>query len=289
MACGVLSAALVARGLAQQPPQLTFQSRTDLVPVYVAVRAGQDIVSGLRASDFTLTDRKVPQTIQVVSSEAVPIDVTLVVDTSRSVHNSLSAFRSDVLTIVGLLKPTEQVRLITFDTEVRQPLAMQPPSGRPPVSEIQLGDTTSLVDAMTFALARERRPERRHLVFVFTDGCDTSSMLDYGALPEIVSRTDALLHIALVRPAPPAVLSAPALAALSTAASRTGGSLYPPGSDEGIVSAFLRAINDFRGSYVLYFTPTNVQGPGWHEISVKVLKPGNYTVKARAGYFAREH
>jgi VWFA-related protein len=267
----------------------TFRGGTNIVPVYVAVRAGQSIVGGLGASDFKLTDRGIEQKIEIVSAEAVPIDVTLVVDTSQSVTSNLPAFRSDVRTIVGMLKPAEQIRLMTFDTEVRQVLSMQAPSGRPPVNEIRLGDTTALVDAMTFALARERRTERRHLVFVFTDGVDTSSVLDYASLPEIVARTDALLHIALVRPAPPTVLPPAALAALSSAASRTGGSLYPPGHDEGIVAAFDRAINDFRASYVLYFTPTDVPGAGWHDIKVQLQRQGNYDVKARAGYFAREN
>jgi VWFA-related protein len=235
-----------------------------------------------------LTDRGVPQTVEVASTDAVPIDVTLVVDTSRSVINSLPLFRSEVQSIVAALQPNEQIRLITFDTEVRQILAMQPPSDRPPVQQITLGDTTSLADALGLALARARRPDRRHLVFVFTDGYDTASMLGYGALPEIASHTDSLVHIALVRPSGADLPSVGAIGALATAAARTGGSLYPPTqNDGGIVAAFQRAIDDFRHSYVLFFTPTGVEGPGWHELSVKVNKPGGYDVRAREGYFGR--
>lgn len=265
-----------------------FRANTDLVPVYVSVRAGNDIVGSLSSSDFALADRGVAQTVEMASSDAVPIDVTLVVDTSRSVINSLPLFRTEVQAIVAELQPNEQIRLITFDTEVRQILAMQPSSSRPPVQQIQLGDTTSLADALVFALARARRPERRHLVFVFTDGYDTSSILGYGALPELASHTDSIVHIALVRPSGFDVPSVSAVGALAAAASRTGGSLYPPSQNEGgIVAAFKRAIDDFRHSYVLFFTPTDVPGPGWHDISVKVQKPGNFSVRAREGYFGR--
>jgi VWFA-related protein len=281
----VLAAATSAAPGAQSP---LFRANTDLVPVYVSVRAGNGTVGALQSSDFTVTDRGVAQTVEVASSDAVPIDVTLVVDTSRSVINSLPLFRAEVQTIVGQLQPNEQIRLITFDTEVRQILAMQPPSERPPVQQIQLGDTTSLADALVIALARARRPDRRHLVFAFTDGYDTSSILGYGALPELASHTDSIVHIALVKPSGSDLPSVGAIGALAAAATRTGGSLYPPSENVGgLVAAFQRAIDDFRHSYVLFFTPTGVPGPGWHDISVKVLKQGDFDVRAREGYFGK--
>lgn len=265
-----------------------FRVNSNAVWVNVSVREGRSTVDGLQSSDFALTDRGVAQKAEIVSSEAVPIDVTLVVDTSRSVVNSLPLFRAEVQAIVGLLQPNEQVRLVTFDTEVRQILAMQAPGARPPVHQLQLGESTSLADALVLALARALRPSRRHLVFVFTDGYDTSSMLGYGALAELASHTESIVHIALVKPSGSEMPSQAALAALGAAATRTGGSMYPPTQNEGgIVAAFQRAIDDFRHSYVLFFTPTDVPGGGWHELSVKVLKRGDFDVRARAGYFGR--
>ena len=282
------SAAAPAAKNPQNPQNPLYRANTDLVPVYVSVRGGGGTVGALQSSDFELTDRGVVQTVTVVSSDAVPIDVTLVVDTSRSVINSLPLFRSEVQAIVGQLQPDEQIRLITFDTEVRQILPMQAPSERPPVQQIQLGDTTSLADALVLALARARRSDRRHLVFVFTDGYDTASILGYGALPELASHTDSIIHIALVRPSGSDLPSVGAIGALTAAAARTGGSLYQPTQNlGGIVSAFQRAIEDFRHSYVLAFMPTGVPGPGWHDISVRVMKQGNYDIRAREGYFGR--
>jgi VWFA-related protein len=265
-----------------------FSLNADLVWVYVSVREARSTIGGLQSSDFQLTDRGVPQKVEIAASDAVPIDVTLLVDTSGSVINSLPQFRADVRTIIEGLQPNEQIRLITFDTEVRQLTRMVPPSPDMPIQEIRLGDTTSLADALVIALARNHRPKRRHLVFVFTDGYDTSSVLGYAALPDIASRTDSIVHIALVRPSGSDLPSREALAALEAAAVRTGGSLYPPAlKDEGIVTAFQRAIDDFRHSYVLFFTPSGVAGPGWHDISVRVEKSGSFQVRAREGYFGR--
>ena len=285
---GTVAALLAALSAATGAQNPRFSASTDVVPVYVSVRTGGGTVGALQSSDFAITDRGVAQTVEMSLSDAVPIDVTLVVDTSRSVINSLPLFRTEVQSIVGQLQQNEQIRLITFDTEVRQILAMQSPSERPPVQQIQLGDTTSLADALVFALARAHRSDRRHLIFVFTDGYDTSSIVGYGALAEIASHTHSIVHIALVRPSGTDLPSVTAIGALASAAARTGGRLYSPTQTQGgLVAAFQQAIDDFRHSYVLFFTPNGVPGPGWHDLSVKVTKQGSFEVRAREGYFGR--
>jgi hypothetical protein len=44
-------------------------------------------------------------------------------------------------------------------------------------------------------------------------------------------------------------------------------------------------LNAFRTSYVIQYTPSNVAGPGWHELDVRVTRPARATVRARKGYF----
>jgi VWFA-related protein len=270
----------------QDPQRPTFRAVSDLVPVPVSVRQGQDFVSGLGAADFELYDNGVRQQIATVSPATFAIDVTLVVDTSGSVIRSLDRFKADVREIAGTLRPTDDVQLLTFDTSVREVVPMQAASKRLAVESITSGDMTSLLDAMMFALARASRPERRHLVFVFTDGYDNTSLMGYGAIPELAGRTDAVLYIALVR-----VTGAPdewpnsSFDALARAAARTGGALSPPSeTTHDVVVSFKKALESFRHSYTLYYVPTNVPKDGWHDISVKVAKPGTFTIQARQGY-----
>jgi hypothetical protein len=287
VAMGLAVALPLSPGRAAQVQTPTFRSSTDIVPVYVSVRSGGSFVQGLEVKDFELSDNGVTQEVDNVSSDAVPIDVTLVVDTSSSVINSLTAFRADVGRITELLRPEEQMRLITFDSDVREILPMQPPPKKPPVSEIRLGDATSLNDGLLFALARDRRADRRHLVFVFTDGYDTFSVLDYGALPEIASRADALLHVVLVRPnVVPDARSSRDFALITEAAVRTGGAIYQSSGRNDIVASFQEAIEAFRRSYVVVFAPKDKK-EGWHALTVKVVKSGDYDVRARQGYYPR--
>ena len=48
---------------------------------------------------------------------------------------------------------------------------------------------------------------------------------------------------------------------------------------------FKRAFDDFRSSYLLRYTPRDVSPEGWHDLEVKLLRPGRFTVRARKGYF----
>jgi VWFA-related protein len=287
---GIAMLAVVAVQSAQGDQRPTFRTVSELVPVPVAVRRGEDFVSGLTVADFELYDNGVRQSIGAVSTTTLGLDVTLVVDTSGSVVGSLDRFRSDVKEIAGMLRPDDQVQLVTFDTNVRAAVPMQPASRRLPVDRITTGDLTSLVDAITFALARTSRPDRRHLVFVFSDGYDNASVMGYGAIPELAARTDAVLYIALVRVSgAPDEWPNPAFEALSRAATRTGGTLSPPAeSTRGVVPAFKAALEAHRHSYTLYYTPTNVDRGGWHDIVVKIPRSGLYEVQSRQGYSAEK-
>ena len=280
-----LPALFLAAALVQQP-QPTFRAVSDVVAVQVSVHTARTVVKGLTASDFVLTDNGVAQEITAVAADKVSTDVTLVVDTSGSVIRSIDRFKTDVRRMADELRPDEQMRVITFDTNIREVRPMQPVSKRVPVDAIRSGGMTSLLDAMGMALARAPRPDRRHLVFVFTDGIDNASLLGYRAMPALAGRTDAVLHIVLVKlTGVPGEYPSPASRALEAAAARTGGALYPPNeAPADVVAAFKLAVEAFRHGYVLYYTPKGVARPGWHDINVRVTKPGAYEVQARQGY-----
>jgi len=61
--------------------QPVFRARTDSVAISASVKRGNDPVANLSASDFRVTDNGVPQSIEAVTIESVPLDVTLFMDT----------------------------------------------------------------------------------------------------------------------------------------------------------------------------------------------------------------
>jgi hypothetical protein len=79
--------------------------------------------------------------------------------------------------------------------------------------------------------------------------------------------------------------------ALDEVAEATGGLRHTPAdsvTEPGgtFVTDFKRIFDEFRRSYVLRFTPTDIATRGWHELTVGVRLKGNYKVRARRGYFS---
>lgn len=285
-------AALVAPPAAQ--PQSTFRSGTTVVSVNVSVKAGNVPVPGLGATDFALKDNGVPQTIDAVVVEAVPIDVTLVLDTSGSAAGAIRRLLADVQTIAGRLRAADRFRLLTIDTYVHQLLPMQPAGRQVWPSRMPYNGASAVHDALVAGLLTPVDVDRRHLVVAMTDGVDTTSTLDADAVRRVAGRTDAVLHIvALSGHAAPSPVPAnwlprrdADLEILQEAARRTGGELYPAGQlGADVVGAFDRVFEDFRSSYVLRYTPARVNARGWHELEVKTTRSGRFTIRARKGYF----
>jgi hypothetical protein len=52
-----------------------------------------------------------------------------------------------------------------------------------------------------------------------------------------------------------------------------------------LTAAFRRAVDQFRSSYVLHFTPTGVERAGFHTLEVTIKGRPRLTVTARRGYF----
>jgi hypothetical protein len=66
--------------------------------------------------------------------------------------------------------------------------------------------------------------------------------------------------------------------------SQTGGRVLETESYRDLPAVFAQSLAEFRGRYVLTYSPTAVDSAGWHQIEVKV-KNRRASVKARPGYF----
>ena len=84
----------------------------------------------------------------------------------------------------------------------------------------------------------------------------------------------------------PGQLQSGPIRVLAQLAEDTGGLVIPvrqPALD--LTGTFRRALDEFRSSYVLYFTPRGVERKGLHTLEVKVRRSDSPTVRARRTYF----
>jgi Ca-activated chloride channel homolog len=300
-----LVVAVMAASLAGQAPQSgneqapVFRASADVVSVDAAVQRDRRPLVGLKPADFELLDNGVSQEISDVSYERLPIDVTLLLDVSASVTGStLDELGRALRQVRADLLPADRLRLLIFNMSVRRLVDFSQPSSNidQALASVRGAGSSAVFDSLAVALSSFDAPGRRRLVVLFSDGQDSSSISDVETLLEVVKRSTPTVAIILGSPNPerPASIlrtsssvSSSSVGALSDRiAAETGGIVAPLKPGENLTSKFRRMLQEFRSSYVLYFTPRGVERTGTHTLEVRVKRPG-VDVRARRGYVWR--
>jgi hypothetical protein len=261
------------------------------VSVNVSVKQGRRPVENLTAGDFALTDNGVAQTVDALAMERVPIDLTLVMmryeaPVSGDNHDAYARALTSASNVRRSLLPDDRLRAVLVDHEIRGGLVGNQESLWLREMEIQRDLGVSVIDGLFYAMAWPVEPDRRHLVVAFTEGSDRHSVLERETIPRLVAHSDSVLHVVLRNPARAragsiAVDLETTRAMVSEAARRTGGTVR---TATDLSQDFEAILEDFRTSYVLRYAPRGVPAPGWHEIRVRVTRPGRFEVRARKGY-----
>lgn len=300
-------------GPAQVPPQNqspsqappVFAARVDNVYVDAFVSHRRESVTGLIASDFELRDNGVEQSVELLSTEALPLLAVLAFDTSGSLFGKrLEALKEAGRVFLGSLRREDEVSLFTFagETQWRVPPTTDKARVSRELEGLETGGATSVVDALYAALVLPRT-RARTLVLLFTDGEDNMSFLDFRQMRLVAERSNALIHVVgLRRPededlAPVLDLAGRMLPAAGTpslewahtfglrqVAEASGGRYWEAESPARLKTAFSAIAETMAQRYVLSYEPQGVKRPGWHEIELRLrTRPGE--VHARRGYW----
>jgi Ca-activated chloride channel family protein len=265
---------------AQQPP--TFSTATEAVRVDVLVTEGDRPVLGLTPADFEVRDNGVLQEVSFVSTETLPLNVILALDTSASVSGEpLRHLQAAGRTLLERLQPEDRAALVTFSHEValRQPLTREVERVRGELALLKPRGETAVIDGSYAAVVLADADVGRDLVIVFSDGVDTASWLPADRVLDAARRSDVVVYGVSLRGA-----ERPEF--LRELSRLTGGSLLEVDSTRDLGDAFVRLLQEFRQRYLLSYAPRGVSPDGWHELSVAV-KRRRATVAARVGYGAR--
>lgn len=277
---GGIVAILLTVNIRQQP---RFRAVADGVWVEVAVFDRNRPVAGLNKDAFEVRDNGVLQVIDSLSLGAVPVDVTVLVDSSASVIARLGSFQNAVTDITQRLGGDDRWRLLQFSNHPW----LSSPFTASPLGHISIdgrGGRTALADALLAAIVHSPSAGRRHLVAVMTDGAENVSTIGLDLVDEYVSRADALIDVALVKGD---LIPARAKDALEKVVNSTGGVMWPPEDFNGFVPAMHDILADYRQRYIIRYQISGPTVSGWHRLDVRVTRPsGNpYEVRARKGYF----
>jgi len=269
----------VVSAAASQPP--AFTTKVESVRVDVLVVDGGRPVVGLKPSDFEILDNGVPQQVELVSFENIPLNVVLAFDMSDSVAGErLEQLQDAGRAVLGGLTRGDQAAVVTFSNAVTlaAPLTGDINVVRGALDEAWGVGATSLADGVYAAMMVGEADAGRALVIVFSDGVDTSSWLSDDRVLDSAKRADAVAYAV-------GVGASGNSSFLRDLASLTGGTAYKIDSTRDLRATFLRILDEFRHRYLVSYTPHGVARDGWHRLDVR-LKNRRATVKARPGYLA---
>ena len=310
----------LALALAAATTQQPFRSGVDAVVIPASVRSGNKPVSGLTAADFELRDNGVLQELQDVSAEKMPIDVTLLLDLSSSVDGPmLQRLKSAVADTASLLRSDDRIRLVAISQVLREVFSFRPKAGSMPLDSLSAEGATSLYDGLAATMMRPTELGRRQIIVAFTDGRDSTSIVDQATAKAIARLTDAVVTIVVpiaggradvsrrlsqraggtpdslagaanvtVNGQGPAGVSPDGVPLiLGEIVAPTAGQVLALGPDDSISKVFKAVLDDFRATYVLQYVVRGVAPADWHDVEVSVKGHGKYEIRARKGYRER--
>lgn len=273
----------------------TIHKRVDEVTVFFTVRKGHKYVDDLTASEVSVQDDHEPveKLLSFGRQVDLPLRLGLLVDTSDSVRDRFefekklsSQFLQKIVRpgldsafVMGF--STEPTLVADYTDDHRQLK-----SG---VSALRSGGNTALFDAVVQACEKltdtdADQPVARVLV-ILSDGEDNSSSAILNDTIEFAQRRDVTIYSVSTNDSE---IFPPGDAVMKLLGVETGGRMFTPHSDWGMVEAFSQINKEIRSRYALSYHPSNLAEDGrYHGIDIIAERSHKkLRVVARKGYYA---
>ncbi len=284
---------LALASLSLPAQETTLHLDVHLVNLFVNVtdRTGA-IVGGLTREDFAVTEDGRPQQIAVFERQSeLPLNLTLAIDTSGSVHKDMAVEADAGKRFAhAILRTQDQMSLLQFATTVREltPFTNKAAQIDRGLAQLRGDFATALYDAIYLGAERLGRKDGRKVLVLVTDGGDTASSTTYAQALEQALRNEVMIY---------SIIDVPIEAsagrelggehALITLAEQTGGKSFYV-SDGGLDKAFAKVSDDLRTQYLLGYYPHHQEpGRAFHRIEVTIPRATaqSFNVRHKTGYY----
>lgn len=275
----------------------SFRSNVDLISLMVSVtNPGGRYMSGLEAEDFEVFEDGRLQELAFFSPANTALSVSLLLDSSSSMEDSMSLAQKAAVEFVARLKPDDLVEIVSFDSrvEVMQPFTNDRTLLEGAIHRVRAGGSTSLYNAVYITLrqfeklrAQNASDSRREVIVVLSDGEDTSSLMTSDEILDLAKRSQTVIFaigLGFETPALPVARSGEF--DLRRLAQETGGRLFTPKRPEDLSNVYTEITRELTTQYVLGYLSRNDRRDGrWRSISVRLRRP-QLQARTRAGYYA---
>jgi Ca-activated chloride channel homolog len=290
-----VAVALAATVPAQQLP--SFRAGVDLVSLSVTVTdASGRYVIDLTPDQLAIFEDGAKQEIAYFDRANVPIALSLLLDTSASMGDKMATAREAAVGFARRLRPQDLGQLIGFAdrVEVLQTFTSDQSALERAIRKTVANGATPLYNALYIALkelkkirATTEQDIRRQAIVVFTDGADTSSLMDFDELLDLARRSETAIYTIGLRS--PFEISARTYAetdfSLRQLAQQTGGRAFFPTRIEDLAGVYGQIADELASQYVVGFVSKNTRRDGaWRKLTVRVDREAT-TARTRLGYF----
>lgn len=278
--------AMLLAGASLSAQQPLFRSAVSVVRVDVLATDGGRPIPGLTAADFSVQDNGTEQAVTSVSGDVEPLDVLFAFDRSASTRgDTIIRLRESAGALLDALDTDDRAGLLTFNHMFQLPVPIGPAAAvKAALAGIEPEGSTAILDASAVALAMTATSNRRTLVLLFTDGVDTLSWLPEATVLEAARASEAVLYaVTLPERRGYAQLLPGEDAQIRRLAEATGGRQLRASDPSQLRERFTEILHEMRARYVLTYTPSAPDVPGWHALTVR-LTTHKGKVASRAGY-----
>jgi len=256
----------------------------DVVQITAVVTDNQGkFVSGLKQSDFKVSEDGATQKLSSFSDEHTPLELITAIDVSSSVTDALPGMKTAAARFVGGLEPADQVTVLGFNDNI---FTLAKRSTDHVVRERAIGRLrawggTALYDAVVQGIDLLGRQQGRRAIILFTDGKDENSHAPMETAIAQVEASDAMIYpIGQGR----AVHDKDLQKLLQRVATTSGGRAFFASTPSKLDEVFSEILDDLHHQYLLSYPAPDDQRDGkWHKITV-TAGGGKYRVRARQGY-----
>lgn len=186
---------------AQQPQSdapIKVQTTLVSVPAIVSDRQGR-YVAGLKAIDFRLYEDRVEQKIAYFDAAEEPLNVALLIDTSKSTQPVMGDIRSAGVKFLKELRPQDRATIVSADSDVH--VLSQLTSDRKvlekAVKSAKTGEEigTVLRDAVDEVIKRDfKQVDGRKAIILLSDGKDVGSRINEQELLDEAAESGAMIY-----------------------------------------------------------------------------------------------
>ncbi len=182
----------------QTDPPIKVQTTLVSVPVIVSDREGR-YIAGLKAADFKLYQDRLEQPISIFDTAEEPLNVALLIDTSKSTQPVLDDIKSAARKFLKELRPQDRATVVSvdYDVHVLSQLTADRRTLEKAVKGARTGEQigTVLRDAVAEVIDRGfKRIDGRKAIIVLTDGKDVGSQISEQALLDGAAESGAMIY-----------------------------------------------------------------------------------------------